>query len=693
LTLLLIVIGGLSTAGAAAVGFVIYTASKAPSIDSLKPVNKGATSVVYAANGERLGFIKSDVLRTPVSGAKISPWLKKATVAIEDERFYKHKGVDYVGVVRAAVKNLESGKTVEGGSTLTMQLVRALYISSERTYKRKIKEAALAQQLESKHNKEWILNKYVNSIPFGTVGGQTAVGAQAAARVFFDKTAKNLTLEEAALLAGLPQAPSLYNPFNDPAAARARRNDVLQSMADQEMITQTQANKAMQTKITVKATNYYKERKQDYFLDYVQQELIDKYGVNVVRKGGIRVDTTIDPKLQELAKNAIKSQLAQTTDPAAAIVSIDPKNGYIKAMASSADYSDSKFNLVTQGKRQPGSTFKTFALTAGVNQGVDPASTTYSGKNFDMDTLWGPWKVSNFDGRSAGYMSLVKATLTSSNTVYGRFALDIGPDVVKQTARKLGIKSKLNGYPAETLGGVPGVSPLEMTNAYTTIASGGIRFVPKAITRVKFSDGEIEDLAKPKSKKEFKDGVTATVTDILHQNVLGGTGTNANIRCPAAGKTGTTDNFTDAWFIGFTPKLVTGVWVGYPQSTQISMPGMTGGSTPATIWGNYMSNVVASDSECPDFAEPKEPVTLQAFFGEHATTGEEDPEDKPDKEDTDEKDKEKNQTDEDNSQDGSSPDSGSGNGGNYDDGRKYETPPQGDPKVDTPDQGEGLGTP
>ncbi|HEX6945382.1 MAG TPA: transglycosylase domain-containing protein, partial [Casimicrobiaceae bacterium] len=255
-----------------AVGYVLHLASSAPELSELKPVDQGASSVVYAGDGTRLGFIQYDILRTPIAGGDIPQTMKDATVAIEDRRFWEHHGVDFEGVVRAAVKNIESGKTVEGGSTLTMQLVRTLYISRERTFKRKIIEAKLAEELENVHDKRWILDKYINNAPYGTVGGQTAIGIQAAARVFFDKPAKDLTLTQSALLAGLPQAPTDYNPFYEESAALRRRNEVLDKMAQAKMITPATAARAKEKPLGVKKNTYYTARRESFFFDYVRQE-------------------------------------------------------------------------------------------------------------------------------------------------------------------------------------------------------------------------------------------------------------------------------------------------------------------------------------------------------------------------------------------------------------------------------------
>src|ERR671931_1136046 len=618
---------GVVIAGIVAVGWVINVANSAPSLDTKKPIELGATSRIYAADGTRLGFINANILRTPVSSAEIPEVVRQATIAIEDRRFFEHKGVDFEGIVRAGVKNLESKKDIQGGSTLTMQLVRNLY-TGERArngiegYKRKIREAKLAQELEDRHpghrGKQWILDKYVNSVPYGTVGGQTAVGIQAAARIFFDKPASRLSLREAALLAGLPQAPSDYNPFLDKGAATARRNDVLQRMADQGDITQALADKTKAMTLGVKHNRYYTAKREGYVFDYVKQYLIDKYGLDTVRRGGLRVDTTIDLRLQKLARKALDGNLG-APDRAGAIVTIDPATGYVRAMASSSRYGDSKYNLAAQGNRQAGSTFKVMVLMDALRRGVDPNRTFYVSR--PLQPGWLPsnpsYEVHTFGRTYGGSMNLVTATLKSDNTVYAQLDADLGPQSVADTARDMGITSPLHGYPAEGLGGLTeGVSPLEMARAYATIANGGYRMKPIVVRKVTFPNGHVDNLGKPVRHRVFDDGVTYEATQILEKNVQGGTGTKAQIGCPAAGKTGTVDRFTDAWFVGFTPRLVTSVWVGHPKNPYPLGPNAQGGAIAAPIWGAYMKS--AKGKFCGDFKQPKVPFKPQPFFGKYA---------------------------------------------------------------------------
>ena len=627
-----VVAGAAALAVLGLVGWIVGTAASAPSISTLKPIPQGETSIVYAADGSRLGFIPSTILRSPVLSRDIPQVMKDATVAIEDRRFFEHQGVDLEGIVRAAMNNLENDGNVQGGSTLTMQLVKNLYTDQklrsgdDRTLKVKIQEAKLAEDLEEEHpgpeGKNWILTKYINSVPYGTVGGQTAVGVQAASRVFFNKTAGQLTLAEAALLAGLPQAPSQYSPYLNPETALARRNDVLRVMEEEGMITPTESAAAQAEELQLHENTYYNEKREGYFFDYVQQQLVERYGTETVREGGLRIYTTLDLDMQRAANDAVRRGVAALGRDAA-LVTMETDTGYIRAMATSRDYGDLKFNLAAQGNRQPGSAFKVMTLMTALRQGVDPDSTTYTSMplNFD-DPEWGRIETSTYSETYNGTMDLRSATLASDNTVYMQLALDVGPDEVKRTAYDMGITTKLNGYPAESLGGLTlGVSPLEMSRAYATIANGGERLRPIAVTKITFPDGTSEEPFEQRPVKVFTDGQTYEATSILEDNVLSGTGTAAQIGCPAAGKTGTTDEFTDAWFVGYTPKLSTAVWVGNAESRE-SMPGGAGGVLAAPIWGAYMRE--AKGDFCGDFPQPTEPFEAVPFFGKYSKTGVED---------------------------------------------------------------------
>jgi penicillin-binding protein 1A len=624
--LALLICGAISALGIMTFGlWVISVAAEAPPIDELRPIEQGENSVVFAADGSRLGYIQSDEARTPVALDKIPLDLQHATVAIEDERFYDHHGVDLEGVARAAFENIGAGEVKQGGSTITMQLARNLFIDDpERDLERKIKEAKIAEEIEDAHSKEWILENYLNSASYGTVLGRTAVGVEAASQIYFNKPVSELDLAKSATLAGLPQAPSQYNPLQNARSALDRRNEVLDEMAEQGYITDLEAAASKAEPLGLDPGRRYSTIREPYFFDYVEQQLIEKYGVNTVRQGGLAVHTTIDPHLQEAGRAAIEGQLPYSTDPSAAVVSIDPKTGYVRAMASSGSYQDAQFNLAAQGHRQPGSAFKTFALTTAIRRGIDPDSTYYTSKPLNLDLPeWGHWEVATYGESYSGTISLHEATLHSDNTVFAQLALDLGPESVADTAHDMGIETDLDGIPAETLGGLRiGVSPLEMADAYATLASGGIRSKPIAIKKVVFPDGNVDELGEPDRHRVFSDGVAYEVTQILEDNVDAGTGTAAQTSCSyIAGKTGTTDDFNDAMFIGYTPYMATAVWVGYPDAlrsmTSVHGISVAGGTFPAMIWHDY--NEVALGGHCEPFPEPRNPVEWVPFHGSYTS--------------------------------------------------------------------------
>ncbi len=631
--ILLVGLGVLAVAVAAGAfgmtAYVLSVAASAPSLSSLHPIVEGASSQVFAADGTRLGFIQSDELRSPISWREIPADLRDATVAIEDQRFYQDDGVDLTGIFRAAVRDISQGRALQGGSTIAMQLVRNLYLGGDQhTLRQKIIEAKLALEYEERHSKRATLTSYLNSIPYGTVGGQTAIGVQAASRTFFDRPASQLNLQQAALLAGLPQAPSEYNPFLYPAAARQRRNEVLGKMAELHYVTPAQAEAAERAPLEVRHGDFYSAKQEGFFFEYVRQQLVQRYGPRVVERGGLKVYTTLNLHMQELAHKAIAEVLDEPEDPASAIVTMDPHNGYIETMAESESYEQSQFNLASEGHRQPGSTFKAIDLADALSRGVDPNTTYYLSHTIPVGELPG-WNVpvKTFEGISLNKsINLVQATLTSDNTVYAQLAADLGEQTITEMAYKMGVVTHLSSYPAEALGGLTlGVTPLEMATVYATLADGGYRNTPIAITKVVFPDGRVDsNWGRPHRVKVLSNGVTAEETNILHQNVLAGTAVRSAIDCPTAAKTGTTSELVDAWLDGYTPDYSTVVWMGYPNKrismTDVHGEPQQGGALPAEIWHDYMSEVVGTD--CVPFPEPTEPLNYQPFFGKFATTGE-----------------------------------------------------------------------
>jgi penicillin-binding protein 1A len=601
--------------------WVLNVAADAPSLAACKQVDRTGNSVIYAGDGSKLGLIDSDEARDPVTIERIPKQLQLATVAIEDQRFYEHGGIDPEGIARAALKNLEAGKTVEGGSTITQQLVRHLCLRNpKRDLERKIIEAKLAIEYAEKHSRKEILDQYLNTATYGTVEGSTTVGVGAAAQIYFSKPVSKLSLEQSALLAGLPQAPSEYNPILHPGEARQRRNSVLAKMAHLGYLSPARAHQAEESGLGLNVSGSYFAHREPFFFDYVEHELIERYGAQTVRGGGIKAYTTIQPRLQEVGLEAMRSALPYSTDPSSALVSIDPSNGEIESMVSSSSYDSSQFNLAAQGHRQPGSTFKAFVLTTAIKQGIDPYTTYYTSKPLDLDLpKWGHWEVHTADEGYLGRVNLQQATVASDNTVFAQLDLDVGPERVAATAKSMGITSPLDGIPAEGIGGLRvGVSPLEMADAYATLADGGIHHDPIAIKRVVFPGGKTERPNRTPPRRVISEAVAYEVTRLLHDNITEGTGTAAYTGCPGqAGKTGTTDRETDAWFAGYQPNLTTVVWVGYPQSNAIEMTsvhGITvfGGTFPAEIWHSLYSG---AEIPCEEFDKPKQPISWAPYFG------------------------------------------------------------------------------
>jgi penicillin-binding protein 1A len=628
---LLLLFGGifalLAIAVIAITSWVLDVAAEAPSLSSCRPIDRGGNTVIYAADGSKLGLVASPEARELVSIERIPKSVRLATVAIEDQRFYQHDGLDYEGIVRAALKDLEAGEAVEGGSTITQQLVRNLCIRNpERTLERKIVEAQLAIEYSERHTRREILGSYLNIASYGTVEGSTAVGVGAAARIFFSKPVWKLKLPEAALLAGLPQAPSGYNPILEPAAAKARREQVLRQMEKLGYVSGERARQVMASDLRLDPDEGYFAHHQPYFFDYVENRLIDEYGANTVRRGNLEVRTTIEPELQRVGLEAMRSTLPYATDPSSALVSIDPRNGQIRAMVSSSRYGESQFNLAAQGHRQPGSTFKAFVLTTAIKQGIDPYGTYYTSKPLDLYLpRWGHWTVHTADQGYQGTVNLQQATVTSDNTVFAQLDLDVGPAAVAATAKSMGITSPLDGIPAEGIGGLRvGVSPLEMADAYATLAAGGIHRSPVAVTKVTFPNGHVERPERPRPRRVLSAPVAWEVTRLLHDNITEGTGTAAYTGCSGqAGKTGTTDEYTDAWFAGYQPNLASVVWVGYPESNEISMSSVHGiivfgGTFPAEIWHSLYSG---AEIPCEEFEEPSGRVSWAPYYGRYARSG------------------------------------------------------------------------
>jgi penicillin-binding protein 1A len=611
----------------------------APSLASLRPITNGTVSKVYAANGTLIGVIHSDKIRQPIASAKIPEDMKNATVAIEDRRFYNHGGIDPSAIIRAGWEDLTAGgKPVEGGSTITQQLVRNLYIQDPQdTLKRKIIEAHLANEEEDQHTKDWILTKYLNTAPYGTNEGATAIGVEAAAETYYSKHAQDLTLPEAAMIAGLPQAPSQYNPFLNPRAALARRNEVLQAMEHQGKISSSEYEDALGEGLDLNPGNKYNRIREPYIFDLVKQELQDRYGVNTVQNGGLKVYTTIEPRLQEAAQSAVDSCSVCYSGggPASALASVNPSNGEIVALASTQRYSlTSQFNFAAHAQRQPGSSFKVYDLTTAIKQGIDPDTTYYDGSSpATLDNDGSPWTVNNAEP-GGGTMPLTEATWDSVNVIFAKLGLDVGPENIARTAYEMGITSPLgikgsreipcklgpNCFipPADAIGGLSvGVTPLEQADAYATLANGGVHHDATAIDRVVFPGGKVDEPSGGDGKRVMTPGQAYEVTKVLEGVITSGTGAGyTSIGCSSeAGKTGTSEGLSDAWFVGYTPMYSTAVWTGHPLSRDYTG---FGGPTSGPIWRSYME--AAQGGECPDFEVPSSLPDLTSYHGEHTSS-------------------------------------------------------------------------
>ncbi len=544
--------------------------------------------------------------------------MPKATVAIEDRRFYSHGGIDPVGILRAFVADVSAGRIVQGGSTITQELVRNLYLSPDRTVRRKVVEACLAIKLAQAWSKDRILTAYLNDVYYGN----HAYGIEAAARTYFSLPASRLSLEQAALLAGLPQAPSFYDPLHNPAAALARRDDVLRALRRSGYISPAQLTAALRDRsLGLRPSPAYASGTEPYFLGYVEELLQQAYGAATVRAGGLRIYTTLEPRLQRAATEALSRVLYARGDPAGAIVSLDPRTGAIRALAAVAPGTpDNTFNLVTSAERQAGSTFKPIVLAAAVARGMNPWATRYLSAPFSYPPL--EWNVRTYDGTYAGPESVAEATIHSDNTVYARLALDVGANEIAATAADLGVRTPLDATPSLALG-TGAVTPIDMASVYATFAAGGVYSRPLAIRKVVFPGGKVDaGWGRPQRRQAIPGWVAATVTRILEANMLRGTGTGAHVPGRVdAGKTGTTDNDADAWFCGYTPSLEATVWMGYPRGEipmlDVHGAAVSGPTLPATAWRLFMEQA-EEGTPSASFPAPSSRPQFLPWAGAHA---------------------------------------------------------------------------
>jgi penicillin-binding protein 1A len=583
-------------------GLITAVAGQVPNCDPRRVPHEVDGHIYANDNHTILATLRGSQSRILVETDQISPIMQQAIVAIEDKRFYEHNGVDLRGIARAVWADVAHKGVVQGGSTITQQLVKNSCVTTARTISRKLKEAALAWQLEQHWSKLRILTGYLNTIYFGN----GAYGIQRAAQTYFDTSAARLTLPQAALLAGIPADPTQYDPVTNPKAARARRLEVLQALLGQGDITQQDLARAARAPLP-KANDVRLPGIQGpapYFVNYIKQQLIEKYGTRRVFGGGLNVQTTIDLRLQKFARRAIQSVLKEPNGPSAALVAVRPRTGEILAMYGGDNFRQSQFNLAVQGERQPGSSFKPFVLATALSQGISP-STTFPSKPVNIFIGDKYWPVHNYEGDYIGSGDLVTATEVSDNSIFAQLTKLVGPANVAKTARRLGIMRHLNPYFAIGLG-ADAVSPLEMARAYSTFADDGMRVDgsvfgnrPRAIARVSNATGKLLDNNRPVYRPVLTRNEDSLLTSILEGVIRSGTGKKAWLPDrAAAGKTGTTENYGDAWFVGYTPQLATAVWVGYPNKlkpmlTDYHGEPVAGGTFPAEIWRTFTQLALA----------------------------------------------------------------------------------------------------
>ncbi|MCC6349678.1 MAG: PBP1A family penicillin-binding protein [Candidatus Eisenbacteria bacterium] len=609
LAVVLIVVFG---AAGATFGLVQWLRRDLPTPEQVAAVQTPVKTLVFDVHGRVLHeFYREN--RTRVLLKAIPRNLINATLSTEDRSFYRHWGVDLWGIARAAATDVLHRRRAQGGSTITQQLARNLFLTHERSFARKLKEVALAIELERNYSKDQILEMYFNQIYFG----EGAYGVDAAAKTFFGRPLADLSLAECALLAGIPANPSLYSPRRQPKAALARRSKVLRNMLVTKAISQVEFDNAINAPLGVTAVRYENDRA-PYFVEMVRLYLDEKYGSNQVYEGGLRVYTTLDMDLQQLAERSLEKQLesletqlklkhtratftaaaaaAEGANPGArtdylqgALVALDPRNGYIRALVGGRDWNQSNFNRATQAMRQPGSAFKPFVYTAAMDNGFKPTDIIVDEPVSFPGGDGKPYEPSNYDRKFRGPVTLRYALQQSINIPAIKLLRKVGVSLVASYARRMGIRSPIGQNLSLALGSSE-VTLLELTSAYAVLADRGVRNQPLYILRVEDRAGNVLERNAPRPFEVLSEGTAATMTSMLQSVMDHGTGYPARARgftIPAAGKTGTMDEYMDAWFVGYIPSLVCGVWVGYDEKKTIG-PGMTGSSAALPIWTEFM---------------------------------------------------------------------------------------------------------
>lgn len=589
------------------VGCFLFLTHNLPDIKELKDYYPPLATKVYADDGQIIDEFYIE-RRTLVPLERVPPYLIRAFVAAEDQRFYEHKGLDWLSIIRAVIKDIKAKKIVQGGSTITQQTVKSLLLSSRRSIYRKLRELILAYRLEKHLTKDEILSIYLNQIYFG----HGAYGVEAAAQTYFSKHVWELNLPEAALLAGIPRGPTRYSPYRHFDRAKKRQFYVLQRMVKSNYITQKEKQEAWKTKLELKSTSY-NNKACLAFIDHVRQYLLRKYGYNLVYKGGLQVYTTANINMHEVAKNALlfgieeieKRHEENREEIEGAMLCLEPKTGFIKVLLGGKNFEKGNFNRAIQARRQPGSAFKPIIYAAAIDKGYNPTSTVYDYPVvYEEHTANGEkvWKPKNYGGRFYGPISLRDALVHSRNAATIRLLKDIGVGYVIQCAKRLGITSPLN-YDLSLALGSTCLSLLELTKIYAIFANQGQYIEPIVVLKVLDRDENILESNEPQPKTVINPQIAYIITNMLEDVVLRGTG-----RCvralgrPAAGKTGTTDNYTDAWFIGYTPSYVAGVWIGCDDYKSLGKK-ETGGRAAAPIWLSFMKEIL-KDKPIENFRVP-----------------------------------------------------------------------------------------
>ncbi len=616
-------------------GMMMAVAHELPALEAHAQLRAAKNSTLLGANGETIAKLTGNENRIIDSDEQISPNIKNAVIAIEDKRFYEHKGVDLQGIARAAWSDISAGHAAQGASTITEQFVKnSLAAQNDRTVFQKLREAALAYHLEHKWSKQKILDEYLNTVYFGN----GAYGVESAVRTYFggpdrhyapdERIANNVSPAQAALMAAMIASPSGYDPLQFPTRARERRDLVLRNMYDQQMITaqeyQEGLQEAMPTRQTVAPPAI--NSTQPYFSSWVTQQLVDRYGSGRVFAGGMKITSSLDPGLQRAAENAINGRLAGI-GPSASLVAIDNKTGEVKAMVGGNDFKNHPFNLATNGHRQPGSSIKPFILAAALQQGIGPSSIWNSAPvSFPVPgSKHERFVVHNFENSYSGPTTLANALIHSDNSVFAQVGLKVGTRRIAHMAEKMGVRTKVSTNPAMVLGGLKeGVTPLDMASAYSTIANRGKHisgtFAPTPMGPVAYTKverGDTTEKNKIRTKRVFSTAEGETLREMMHAVVMSGTGVKANVTEWAAGKTGTTENYGDAWFVGFTDRYTVAVWVGYPDKlkymkTEYHGGPVEGGTFPAEIWHDFMTSAIAIYAQRHPDAKTTETTTTPA---------------------------------------------------------------------------------